>query len=170
MVLEAHVVAASEELTKENTAGSTPQIFSVVDQLLDTFSTFLRSGTTNDDLENDGVLLYATEVLDLGLLYIGFHDAIREGDGERVIVYWKVLMIIFHLTGRRNYAKEAFLLLLQLQTVPERLQQELIWNRFVNTRGLPGKNIPCDLHMEHLNKNDYKKIRGKRYPSFNCPR
>ena len=37
-------------------------------------------------------------------------------------------------------------------TVPEQIQQELIWSRFVNTKGLPGKNIPCDIHMEHLNK------------------
>ena len=27
-----------------------------------------------------------------------------------------------------------------------------MWGRFVNARGLPGKNIPLDLHMEHLNR------------------
>ena len=31
-------------------------------------------------------------------------------------------------------------------------KQELIWNRFVNVHGLPGKNIPADLHQEHLNR------------------
>ena len=29
---------------------------------------------------------------------------------------------------------------------------QLIWSRTVNTRGGFGKNIPCDLHMEHLNR------------------
>ena len=33
-----------------------------------------------------------------------------------------------------------------------RLSNQLIWGRFVNVRGLPGRNIPLDLHMEHLNR------------------
>ena len=27
-----------------------------------------------------------------------------------------------------------------------------MWSKFVNTHGKPGKNIPCDLHLEHLNR------------------
>ena len=27
-----------------------------------------------------------------------------------------------------------------------------MWSRFINTRGGKGNNIPCDLHMEHLNR------------------
>jgi len=30
--------------------------------------------------------------------------------------------------------------------------QELIWSRFINTRGTPGHNILEDLHQEHLNR------------------
>ena len=33
-----------------------------------------------------------------------------------------------------------------------RMAAQLIWNRTVNTRGGFGKNISCDLHMEHLNR------------------
>ena len=29
---------------------------------------------------------------------------------------------------------------------------ELMWGRFVNVHGKPGKNIPNDLHGEHLNR------------------
>ena len=29
---------------------------------------------------------------------------------------------------------------------------QLLWSRFVNIDGKPGKNVPVDLHMEHLNK------------------
>ena len=29
---------------------------------------------------------------------------------------------------------------------------QLLYSRFVNTRGLPHHNIPCDLYMEHLNR------------------
>ena len=34
----------------------------------------------------------------------------------------------------------------------QRLSEELIWNRFFNVHGLPGRNIPADLHMEHMNQ------------------
>ena len=33
-----------------------------------------------------------------------------------------------------------------------RMSEELLWSRFINTHGLPGRNIPTDLHMEHLNR------------------
>jgi len=32
------------------------------------------------------------------------------------------------------------------------IQQQLVWSRFVNVRGIPGGNIEMDLHMEHLNR------------------
>ena len=34
----------------------------------------------------------------------------------------------------------------------DRLPAQLKWSRFINTIGQPGCNIPCDLHMEHLNR------------------
>ena len=30
--------------------------------------------------------------------------------------------------------------------------EELLWCRFINVSGIPGKNIASDLHMEHLNR------------------
>ena len=46
---------------------------------------------------------------------------------------------------------EAFHLLAQYHIVlPPRLAEGVKWSRFVNTCGLPGHNISCDLHMEHL--------------------
>ena len=32
------------------------------------------------------------------------------------------------------------------------LAHEIMWHRFVNTRGGLGRNIPCDLYNEHINK------------------
>ena len=37
-------------------------------------------------------------------------------------------------------------------SLPPRQAAELIWGRFINTTGLLGRNIPNDLHMEHLNR------------------
>ncbi len=41
-----------------------------------------------------------------------------------------------------------------------RLAQELIWSRFVSTRSAPGRNIPEDLHQEHLNRVCKYAVRG----------
>ena len=101
----------------------------------------------------DGVFLYASEILSLGLLWHGFYDAICEADGERILNYWKFLLVIFKSTNHHNYAKEATNLLMQYYyNFSERQKAQLLWSRCVNTRGICGANIPCDLHMEHLNR------------------
>ena len=101
----------------------------------------------------DEIFLYVSEVLSLGLLWHGFHDAIKEADGERLLNYWKFLLVVFKSTKHHNYAKEATNLLMHYHyTFSERQKAQLLWSRCINTRGTPGANIPCDLHMEHLNR------------------
>ena len=95
---------------------------------------------------------YAMDVMSLGLLCHGFHDAVREGDGDRIIRYWHFLLPVFKHSGRRNYALEGFNLLVQMLVLSSRKAAELKWSRTVNTVGRGGHNIPCDLHMEHLNR------------------
>lgn len=95
---------------------------------------------------------YATDLLSMSLVWHSFHDAIREGDGDRILLYWKVLLPIFLKEHHYNYAKEAFLLIARSQFLSERQVTELLWSRTVNTHGRKGCNIPCDLHMEHLNR------------------
>ena len=34
----------------------------------------------------------------------------------------------------------------------EALAHQVMWHRFVNTKGGMGKNIPCDLYNEHVNR------------------
>jgi len=34
----------------------------------------------------------------------------------------------------------------------ERQSAQLVWSPFINTHGRQGTNIPCDLHIEHLNR------------------
>lgn len=110
----------------------------------------------------DGVYLYATELLSLGLLWHGFHDAIKEGDGERILRHWKFMLVTFKTSNHRNYAKEAVNLLLQYNYLfSDRQKAQLLWNRCVNTTGRPGANIPCDLHDEHLNRRFKIILRGQ---------
>ena len=98
----------------------------------------------------DHVQEYAKDVLSMGLLYLEFQDAIREGDGQRVLVVWNFLFPIFRATGHTNYTLEAFTLLVQYYYLfPPRYAEQLLTARFVNSKGGAGNNIPADLHMEH---------------------
>jgi len=108
----------------------------------------LSSSSTETPASDGTDYSYALDIMSLGLLWHGFHDAVREGDGDRII---RFLMPVVKLTGHRNYALEAFKLLTQTMVMsgyPDRLP----WGRTVNTVGRPGHNIACDLHMEHLNR------------------
>ena len=124
----------------------------VVDKHVNLSTQFSTSESTECNA-GDTVYAYACVALRLGLLYMMFKDAIKEGDGNRVLLVWKFLFLIFKASKRRNYAIEAFTLLAQYYLIlPPRLAEQLKWSRFVNVHGLPGHNISCDLHMEHLNR------------------
>ena len=102
---------------------------------------------------SDEVRRYTTDIMTLSLLWAAYHDATREGDGQRVIDIWRHLLLIFRLSKRSNYAQEAATLLTQIEYLASpRMKQQMMYSRFVNTHGIVGKNVPCDLHMEHLNR------------------
>lgn len=61
-------------------------------------------------------------------------------------------MLHFHCDRKPKYALEALRLQLQLASLDPYLAHQLKWERFVNTHGGIGHNIPCDLHNEHINK------------------
>ena len=63
-----------------------------------------------------------------------------------------MLLLAYKASNRRNYAKEAFLTLYNMLTLSQRLKEQLLWSRTVNTGGGAGRNIPCDLALEHLNR------------------
>ena len=88
--------------------------------------------------------------LSLNLMIRNVNDAIREGDGSRLIETYKVVLLYFKKFGRTKYAFTLLKLLVRIRTQPHSAFN-LIWNRFVNTRGLKGRNIPLDLHLEHNN-------------------
>ena len=82
-----------------------------------------------------------------------FINRIREGDGTHIIRCWRFFLPLFRASGRTNYSIETVNLLAQHDFLfTPRMKQQLVWERTVNTHGKPEKNIPCDLHMEHLNR------------------
>ena len=110
--------------------------------------------STTTETTTDHILEYALETISLGLLYINYRDAIKEGDGDRVKICWKYFIPIFKATNRRNYALEAFNMVADCKLLPPRQAHQILWSRFVNThgKGISGNNIPCDLHIEHMNR------------------
>ena len=65
----------------------------------------------------------------------------------------EVFLLYFKVSGRTNYSIEAFVLLAQEKYLfSPRMAMQLKWSRTVNMHGLPGRNVSCDLHMEHINR------------------
>ncbi len=87
-----------------------------------------------------------------GALVTEIWDAWVEGDGNRVILCWKLFMPHFRSSGCTKYALEATRLQIQLQTLSPNFVHQITRHLIVNTRGGHGNNIPCDLYNEHVNK------------------
>ena len=130
-------------------------------QCFDLNVTYADQAVSQNPSETDGIRAYACEVISLGLLLIEFTDAIREGDGTRILRCWRYFLLLFKASDRTNYSIEAFTLLAQHKYLfSPRMAMQLQWSRTVNVHGRPGKNIPADLHMEHLNRTCKDAISG----------
>lgn len=158
LILHTHVISAANMFLSLNPSAS---VRGIAMSIVNNYVHLPREDDVVAEKCDDGIHVYATEVLSLCLIWHGFHDAIREGDGERVLLYWKILLVVFKSSNRRNYGKEAVNMLLQYYYIlSDREKAQLLWGRFINTRGCQGTNIPCDLFMEHLNRRLKIMIRG----------
>ena len=118
----------------------------------------VRESPSNNE---DKVLAYSKLLMSLGMIYLEYCDGIKEGDGMRVLRCWRYMLLIFKATGRTNYSIEAFNMLAQYHfLLSNRQKHQLIWGRFINVHGLPARNIPCDLYMEHLNRVVKEALKG----------
>lgn len=98
----------------------------------------------------DHIFKYQKALLSINLLLKNINDSIREGDGERLLVCYKVALLYFKSTGHVKYAFSLLKMFYRIKLCPSDAFR-LIWGRFINTHGFLGHNIPNDLHMEHLN-------------------
>ena len=81
-----------------------------------------------------------------------FNDSIYECDDERILRCWRVFLPLFKARGRKNYAIEALNLFQYEYVFTPRMKQQLLWDRTVNIYGRQRKNVPMNLHMEHINR------------------
>ena len=141
------MVAAGKYLLQQKSYG---KVEDLAKKIVSKFVNFDPDVTVS---HKDKKFVYATEVLSLGLLWWTFKDSIKKGDGDRVLLCWKFLMLVFKAKDHRNYCKEAIILLIHYHCVlSDRQAAQLKWGRFVNTSGRTGCNISCDLHLEHLKR------------------
>ena len=100
-----------------------------------------------DDIHN-----YCTARLNLGLLVRNADDAVKEGDGERILNCWKFFLLYFKAFGHHKYAYASFLQQAKVKAILTEAQSEqLVWNRTVNKKGGKGRNISCDIRLEQIN-------------------
>ena len=108
--------------------------------------------------KSDSIYNYHNARLQSGLLVLNMMDAVREGDGDRLVRCFKMVLLFNY---RFNHTKYAFVILLFFAKIysllSEREAHLLIHNRFLNKKGKKGGNVALDLHMEHLNL-DVKKL------------
>lgn len=169
-VMQGHILASACNILKISTLEECPILPSdlkaarkseqlaficdIAQQIVDK-CTLVDAAFTNGEIPDigDGVYNYARELCHFGALVMEVKDSWSEGDGPRMIRCWKLLMPHFKAAGHPKYALEALRLQMQVNaTLSPNLAHQVVWNRFVNVRGGQGKNIPCDLHNEHMNK------------------
>lgn len=154
-ILLAYVINAAKEANQLlQSTGVQPTAKKIAQLIVSSFTTVNTAvqNSTSESACSDLVQMYSKEVLTLGLMWLGFKDATKEGDGDRVIRYWRFFLLLFKSTRKQNYSVEAARLLIRDCLLSPRLQAQNRFSRFVNTQGRPGANIPLDLHMEHLNR------------------
>ena len=109
-------------------------------------------GTGSVNETNGKVYNYARVLCHYGALVTEFKDAWHFGDGEREYQCWRVLQPHFKASGRTKYSLEALRLQFQVKSLSASLSCQIVWDRFVNSHGGIGRNIPCDLYNEHIVK------------------
>lgn len=108
---------------------------------------------------DDNIYNYHKSRMQLGLLFMNIEDPIKEGDGNRLLDCYKLVLLLEYRFKHTKYAYEILLLLARSNgLLSEAESLSLIANRFVNFKGTPGGNIPLDLHMEHMNMMVIKRL------------
>ena len=111
------------------------------------------SETSQAETEKDFILNYTRMALFLGLLRLNHIDAIKMGDGQRIMDINMYLYLLYKANKFPKYAYGILETIVQSKVLlTERLSHQLIWNRTVNHRGKPETNHPNDLDLEHQNK------------------
>ena len=117
--------------------------------------------------QDDRLFNYGLQVLQLGVMLMQLNDTEREGDGDRSLINWKMLMLYFRCRPRgMKYAYEAMRFITCVKALySEKTSHRILHGQFVNPRGGEGKNYANDLKMEHCiqdNKQSMRAMQGNK--------
>ena len=117
----------------------------------------IPTSSTEDRLMN-----YGLQVMQLGVFLMQLNDTEAEGDGERSLRNWKMLMLYFRSRpGGMKYAFEAMRFITFVKGLySERMAHRILHGQFVNAKGGQGKNYANDLKMEHEVRNNKVVLKG----------
>ncbi len=105
---------------------------------------------------------YSCALLRAGLLDWARHDAVREGDSQRVLDMWKYDFLHFHLNNHTNYSHIGFTVIAQQAgLVSSRMSATIKHNRFANLKGGSGHNVSLDYAMELYNGAVKPELKGR---------
>lgn len=111
-----------------------------------------ESSDSPEDKSEDHLYNYHRGKLIFGLFMLDLNEAIREGDGQRLMNLYKIGQLFFNFHGCTKYFHTTLLLFVKLNAIlPEGKAFQLIWNRFFKKHGWKGRNIPLYLCLEYLN-------------------
>ena len=117
-------------------------------------TTAMPSPPLDKQQNGDDVYNYNCALMTDAMLFFNFLDAIKEGDGARVMRQYKYFLL-FCRADESHSTKCALEILYQFFLVhallSKRDRERFIWNRFVNNHSVQGGNIPLDEDMEHSN-------------------
>ncbi len=104
----------------------------IIDDFMKTFFSFTYNSSASDpqsssSRQDDRIYLYAKQALSFGLFYLEFRDAIKEGDGDRVLRCYRYMLPIFQNSGRKNYANETLNFLLNYDYILSKRQDSLTY-------------------------------------------
>lgn len=135
----------------------------VEDPTLVTTSTPTCTTPPKESKPGDDVYNYNCALLTDCFLFFNFLDAIKEGDGARIMRQYKYIMLYCKADGSHStkYALEClYQFFLVHALLSQRDSERFVWNRSVNNSGKKGTNIPSDEDTEHSNNHTKQGIRN----------
>lgn len=114
--------------------------------------------------QEDCQLNYGLQVMQLGVMLMQLNDTESEGDGDRSLVNWKMLLLYFRCRPRgMKYAYEAMRFITNVKALyTTKTAHRILHGQFVNPRGGEGNNYANDLKMEHCIQDNKVSMRGMR--------
>ena len=121
------------------------------------FLVFPCTNSTEDRRMN-----YGLQIMQLGVFLMQLNDTETEGDGQRSLRNWKLLMLYFRSRSRgMKYAFEAMRFITFVKALySERMAHRILHGQFVNAKGGHGNNYANDLKMEHEVRNNKGVLKG----------